>query len=62
MNININDLLFTLFLLTLILIGVISFLLFIRRLLINSSLRNNNSNEIETKLDKIIDLLEKKPH
>ncbi|KQL34471.1 DUF4083 family protein [Psychrobacillus sp. FJAT-21963] len=43
----------------LILLGVISFSLLIRRLLINSSLRNIHSKEIETKLDKIIYLLEK---
>ncbi|MFB5087739.1 DUF4083 family protein [Psychrobacillus sp. PGGUH221] len=43
----------------LILLGVFSFSLLIRRLLINSSLRNIHSKEIETKLDKIIYLLEK---
>ncbi|ALC85095.1 DNA mismatch repair protein MutT [Bacillus sp. FJAT-22090] len=43
----------------LILLGVISFSLLIRRLIINSSLRNIHSKEIETKLDKIIYLLEK---
>ena len=47
----------------LILIGVLSFTLFIRRLLINTTQKTNytpsNSNEIEQKLDKIIDLLEK---
>lgn len=43
----------------LILLGVFSLSLLIRRLLINSSLRNIQSKEIETKLDKIIYLLEK---
>ncbi|WP_372492702.1 DUF4083 domain-containing protein [Priestia megaterium] len=38
---------------------VVSFSLFIRRLLINSSLKNNHSIEIDKKLDKIIELLEK---
>ncbi|GIN92499.1 hypothetical protein J6TS1_29830 [Siminovitchia terrae] len=38
---------------------VISFTLFIRRLLINSSIKSNQSVEIEKKLDKIIELLEK---
>lgn len=53
------DLLFTLVLLALILLGFVSFFLFIRRLLINTSLRNNHSNDMDSKLDKIIDLLEK---
>ncbi|MEI2356913.1 DUF4083 domain-containing protein [Mesobacillus zeae] len=38
---------------------VVSFTLFIRRLLINSSVKSNQSVEIEKKLDKIIELLEK---
>jgi len=37
----------------------ISFALFIRRLLVNSSAKNNKIAEIEKKLDKIIDLIEK---
>ena len=37
---------------------VVSFTLFIRRLLINSSIKSNRSIEIEKKLDKIIELLE----
>ena len=40
-------------------IGIISFTLFIKRLLVNATLRNNHSKEIELKLDRIIDLLEK---
>ena len=40
-------------------IGILSFTLFIKRLLINATLRNNHSKEIELKLDRIIDLLEK---
>lgn len=51
----------------LIILCMISFTLFIRRLLINSSIRNSGSNEIGKKLDtiieqnnKIISLLEKK--
>lgn len=53
------DLLFILVLLALVLLGFVSFFLFIRRLLINTSLRNNHSNDIDSKLDKIIELLEK---
>lgn len=53
------NVIFTLIPILLILLGVISFSLFIRRLLINSSMRNIHSKEIETKLDKIIYLLEK---
>lgn len=40
-------------------LGVLSFTLFIKRLLVNATLRNNHSKEIELKLDRIIDLLEK---
>jgi len=43
----------------LIVIFVVSFSLFIRRLLINSSVKCNQTAEIERKLDKIIELLEK---
>ncbi|MGB3262001.1 DUF4083 family protein [Paenisporosarcina sp.] len=39
-------------------IFVLSFSLFIRRLLINSAVKKNRSLEIDKKLDKIIDLLE----
>ena len=51
----------------LIILFVLSFTLFIRRMLINSSIGNSGSNEIEKKFDtiieqnnKIISLLEKK--
>lgn len=37
----------------------VSFTLFIRRLLINSSVTSNQTTEIAKKLDKIIDLLER---
>ncbi|WP_042348537.1 DUF4083 domain-containing protein [Bacillus massiliigorillae] len=43
----------------LLIIGALSFSLFIRRLLINTSRNQQNSNNIEEKLDKIIELLEK---
>ncbi|MBP1931981.1 DUF4083 domain-containing protein [Ammoniphilus resinae] len=38
---------------------VVSFTLFIRRLLINSSVKSIQTDEIEKKLDKIISLLER---
>ncbi|MED4063076.1 DUF4083 domain-containing protein [Priestia megaterium] len=38
---------------------IVSFSLFMRRLLINSSLKTKHSSEIDKKLDKIIELLEK---
>jgi hypothetical protein len=40
-------------------IGLISFTRFIRRIQINSSIRSKRSIEISEKLDKIIELLEK---
>jgi hypothetical protein len=46
-------------LLAVLIIGILSFTLFIKRLLINTTMRNNHSKEIELKLDRIIDLLEK---
>ena len=57
------DILFLIIVFGLIIIGVLSFTLFIRRILINTTPRSNytpsNNNELEQKLDKIIDLLEK---
>ncbi|MGF9891028.1 DUF4083 domain-containing protein [Priestia megaterium] len=43
----------------LIILFVISFVIFVRRTLINSSARNANSAKLEEKLDRIIELLEK---
>ena len=43
----------------LVVLFVVSFTLFIRRILNKSSIKSNQSVEIEKKLDKIIDLLEK---
>lgn len=43
----------------LIILFIVSFSLFLRRTLINSSTRNGSSVRIEEKLDKIIELLEK---
>jgi hypothetical protein len=38
---------------------VISFTLFVRRLLVNSTVKNNQLNEIGNKLDRMIELLER---
>ncbi|MBS4199144.1 DUF4083 family protein [Bacillus sp. FJAT-49732] len=43
----------------LLLLGVISFALFIRRMLINTKANNSDPSDINKKLDKIIELLEK---
>lgn len=51
------DLILNLLIFSLVLLAVVSFSLFIRRLLINSSLRNFHYKEIEAKLDEIKDLL-----
>ncbi|MGE8207791.1 DUF4083 family protein [Heyndrickxia sp. NPDC080065] len=52
--------LFVVMIILLILLGVFSFALFIRRLLINVQVKNENSIELNRKLDKIIELLENK--
>ncbi|EPD50363.1 hypothetical protein HMPREF1210_02934 [Paenisporosarcina sp. HGH0030] len=44
----------------LIVIFILSFSLFIRRIRINSAIKSNHYVEIDQKLDKIIELLEKK--
>ncbi|WLR61930.1 DUF4083 family protein [Guptibacillus hwajinpoensis] len=41
-------------------ISVASFVLFIRRLLINSKVKNKQTKNVEDKLDRIIELLEEK--
>lgn len=50
------------FMMTIILMGisVASFVLFIRRLLINSKVKNKQTKNVEDKLDRIIELLEEK--
>ncbi|MCJ7841971.1 DUF4083 domain-containing protein [Lederbergia sp. NSJ-179] len=53
------DIIFLCIFIGLIALFVVSFMLFIRRLIINSSEKGNQSVEIEKKLDKIIELLEK---
>ena len=49
------EILFIIIVLLLIILFFISFALFIRRLIINSSVRSGNSNNLEEKLDKLID-------
>lgn len=56
---NWGDFLFQFVFLGLIVLFVFSFTLFIRRLLLNSKEKNRQLNQIEKKLDKIIELLEK---
>lgn len=56
---NTGDIFYKIIILTLLTIGLISFILFIRRLLLNSYARKSHNKEIEVKLDKIINLLEK---
>ncbi|MFD1781712.1 DUF4083 family protein [Fredinandcohnia salidurans] len=56
---NVASLFFLGIVIILVVLFVVSFTLFIRRILIKSSIKRNQSVEIEKKLDKIIDLLEK---
>ncbi|CEG26184.1 DUF4083 domain-containing protein [Bacillus sp. B-jedd] len=53
-----GDMIFQLGFLMLILLGILSFTLFIRRLLINTSSRVQLMRETDQKLDRIIELLE----
>ncbi|MEM5003160.1 DUF4083 family protein [Priestia megaterium] len=63
-NFNIIPIVYLIIIIGLIALFIVSFTLFIRRLLVNSSIKSNRSIEIEKKLDKIIELLEieKKPN
>ncbi|WP_144475630.1 DUF4083 domain-containing protein [Cytobacillus oceanisediminis] len=56
---NIASLFFNGIVIVLIILFVVSFTLFIRRIIINTSSKSTQTNEIEKKIDKIIDLLEK---
>ncbi|WP_394514359.1 DUF4083 domain-containing protein [Priestia aryabhattai] len=56
---NLVSIVYLVIVIGLIALFVISFSLFMRRLLINSSLKTKHSIEIDKKLDKIIELLEK---
>ncbi|WP_064092423.1 DUF4083 domain-containing protein [Rossellomorea aquimaris] len=55
----INDFFYSTVIISLLLLGALSFTLFIRRLLINTKFKSNTSNDINKKLDRIIELLEK---
>lgn len=57
-----SDIIVTLVFFVLFFLGVISFILFTRRLLVNSHNNKNYTKEMDHKLDKIIDLLEKRPN
>ncbi|RFB20741.1 DUF4083 domain-containing protein [Bacillus sp. ALD] len=57
-NFNVISIVYLIIIIGLIALFVVSFTLFIRRLLINSSIKSRRSTEIEKKLDKIIELLE----
>ncbi|MFB7303217.1 MULTISPECIES: DUF4083 family protein [Heyndrickxia] len=51
---------FIFFIFFLLVVGVLSFALFIRRLLINFQVKNNQLNEINRNLERMIELLEDK--
>ncbi|MCE4092800.1 DUF4083 domain-containing protein [Priestia megaterium] len=57
-NFNVISIVYLIIIIGLIALFVVSFTLFIRRLLINSSIKSSRSIEIEKKLDKVIELLE----
>jgi len=54
-----GDAIFQIVVFGLIILGSISFTLFIRRLLVNASYKNQRLNNIEQKLDTIIEKMEK---
>lgn len=56
---SLADALFQVIVLGLVILFVVSFTLFIRRLLVNQQVKNSQLNELEKKLDKIIGLMEK---
>lgn len=58
-EINVISIVYMGIIIGLIILSVVSFMFFIRRLLINSSTKSNQTVEIGKKLDKIIDLLER---
>ncbi|QFT88000.1 hypothetical protein FIU87_04960 [Bacillus sp. THAF10] len=57
---NLVDTLFQLFVFGLIILFVVSFTFFIRRLLINASVRNQQLKEMNEKLDRLVKQVEKK--
>lgn len=58
-TINLGDILFTSIFIGLIVLGILSFTLFVRTLLRSQRIKMQNNSTIEQKLDKIITLLEK---
>ncbi|MFC7785345.1 DUF4083 domain-containing protein [Rossellomorea sp. GCM10028870] len=56
---NLGDLLYQLVIFSLLLVGGVSFTLFIRRLIINRKKEVQASDDLHKKLDRIIELLEK---
>jgi hypothetical protein len=56
---NVGDMIYQVIVLGLIVLFVVSFSLFIRRMLLNQKAKMRQLNEIEKKLDKIIELMDK---
>ena len=56
---NVGDMIYQIIVLGLIVLFVVSFTLFIRRLLLNQQAKKHQLNELEKKLDKIIELMDK---
>jgi len=56
---NVGDMIYQVIVLGLIVLFVVSFTLFIRRLLLNQQAKKHQLNELEKKLDKIIELMDK---
>jgi hypothetical protein len=59
MNFNIFEIVYQIMFFSLLILGAVSFTFFIRRILINSNSKKDINHNIENKLDKIIELLEK---
>ncbi|WP_050614400.1 DUF4083 domain-containing protein [Bacillus testis] len=58
MSYNAGDIIFQVLFIALLVVFAVSFVLFIRRLLVNSSSRYKESVEINQKLDKIMNIIE----
>ena len=56
---NVGDMIYQVIVLGLIVLFVVSFTLFIRRLLLNQQAKKHQLNELEKKLDKILELMDK---
>ena len=56
---NVGDMIYQVIVLGLIILFVVSFTLFIRKLLLNQQAKKHQLNELEMKLDKIIELMDK---